>query len=216
MASLSSHIMDVCKDGGILVKILETSEPPDSPFFGEEVKRGASVIIKYEGSIASTGATFDARDQFSFVVGKGDVIQGLDLAITSLRVGQHASITLRHDYAYGENGLLGRIPPFAELHFGIKLLASTMKEQSDENTNSESRTKLALPPSGDDVPTLTVGGSCVQLNAIGPIVINSDGSTSRIANWCQMTEREQASTLRLIARRNKKRREAGGQLPSVS
>jgi predicted Fe-S protein YdhL (DUF1289 family) len=45
----------------------------------------------------------------------------------------------------------------------------------------------------------------VKLDHLGPIILNTDGSTSRISNWSDMTEQEQQNTLRLIAKRNKKR-----------
>ena len=52
-----------------------------------------------------------------------------------------------------------------------------------------------------------VNGEPLRLDTLGPIIINTDGTTSRISNWTQMTEMEQERALRLIARRNKKRRE---------
>ena len=38
--------------------------------------------------------------------------------------------------------------------------------------------------------------------------MNKDGSMSRITNWHEMTEPEQAATLRFVAKRNAKRRKA--------
>ncbi len=47
----------------------------------------------------------------------------------------------------------------------------------------------------------------VALNDLGPIILNSDGTMSRIPNWSTLTDIEQKKTLRLIAARNKKRAE---------
>ena len=47
--------------------------------------------------------------------------------------------------------------------------------------------------------------SALRLTALGPIIINSDGTTSRIANYASMTPEEQQNTLRMIGLRNKKR-----------
>eukprot|EP00240_Pyramimonas_obovata_P012290 CAMPEP_0118951446 /NCGR_PEP_ID=MMETSP1169-20130426/53146_1 /TAXON_ID=36882 /ORGANISM="Pyramimonas obovata, Strain CCMP722" /LENGTH=110 /DNA_ID=CAMNT_0006898505 /DNA_START=292 /DNA_END=624 /DNA_ORIENTATION=- len=55
---------------------------------------------------------------------------------------------------------------------------------------------------------ITVGGESIQMDILGPIVLNTDGTMSRINNWHEMTEREQQNTLRLISKRNKQRREA--------
>jgi hypothetical protein len=43
----------------------------------------------------------------------------------------------------------------------------------------------------------------MALDSLGPVVVNSDGTMSRIANWDKMTEAEQRNTMRLIAKRNK-------------
>ena len=45
----------------------------------------------------------------------------------------------------------------------------------------------------------------IKLDELGPIIVNLDGTLSRIPNWHEMTEGEQQKTLRLIAIRNKKR-----------
>ena len=40
---------------------------------------------------------------------------------------------------------------------------------------------------------------------LGPIVINTDGTTARITNWPDMTPAEQEKTRRVIVARNAKR-----------
>ncbi|KAG5178179.1 hypothetical protein JKP88DRAFT_188785 [Tribonema minus] len=64
------------------------------------------------------------------------------------------------------------------------------------------------------VPSLKVGET-MRLDHLGPIIINSDGTTRRITNWDTMTERERQVALRRIAKRNKERIETlqGGQPP---
>ena len=47
----------------------------------------------------------------------------------------------------------------------------------------------------------------LQLEALGPIVLNSDGSMSRIPNWAEMSSEEKASAQRLIAKRNARRKD---------
>ena len=46
----------------------------------------------------------------------------------------------------------------------------------------------------------------VEGQRLGPIVINEDGSLSRIKNWPSMTPEEQAQTKRVILARNERRR----------
>ena len=55
-----------------------------------------------------------------------------------------------------------------------------------------------------------------KLDHLGPIVINADGTLQRITNWLEMSETEQASAIRLITARNKKRLEALKEQQQVS
>jgi hypothetical protein len=71
---------------------------------------------------------------------------------------------------------------------------------------------LALPAPDDDeadgadgVRTVTVGGHCVKLDALGPVVVNSDGTMARISTWHEMTGAEQQKTMRVIGKRNQSR-----------
>ncbi|KOS20574.1 hypothetical protein ESCO_005459 [Escovopsis weberi] len=54
---------------------------------------------------------------------------------------------------------------------------------------------------------LSAGATTVRLDALGPMVVNQDGTISRISNWAKMSEIEQTNTLRIIGKRNKTRLE---------
>ncbi|PWN21034.1 hypothetical protein BCV69DRAFT_234243, partial [Microstroma glucosiphilum] len=45
-------------------------------------------------------------------------------------------------------------------------------------------------------------GGKVALDELGPMVVNKDGTLSRIHNWAGMTEAERARTLRVLGARN--------------
>lgn len=69
---------------------------------------------------------------------------------------------------------------------------------------------LLLPaPSGDSSTTNldTPKQSTMKLEHLGPLVVNSDGTLSRIQNWVGMTEDERGRTLRILGKRNMLRRE---------
>ncbi|KAF7618433.1 hypothetical protein COH20_001417 [Aspergillus flavus] len=92
------------------------------------------------------------------------------------------------------------------------------QHQQPENVATDSTTEkkpeqyLALPDasSADQTQQLDVSGdgSTVKLDHLGPLVVNQDGTLSRIANWAQMTEIEKKNTLRVLGKRNKQRMEA--------
>ncbi|RSH79284.1 uncharacterized protein EHS24_001324 [Apiotrichum porosum] len=53
--------------------------------------------------------------------------------------------------------------------------------------------------------TLEVNGMAVKLDALGPVLVNSDGTLSRVANWADMNELERERTVRILVKRNKVR-----------
>ncbi|ORY40206.1 hypothetical protein BCR33DRAFT_372379 [Rhizoclosmatium globosum] len=68
--------------------------------------------------------------------------------------------------------------------------------------------RLALPSTaqeGVDPSQLEVGGASVTLDHLGPIVVNTDGTMSRISNWEGLSEGERKTALRVVAKRNKER-----------
>ncbi|KAF8266083.1 hypothetical protein EI94DRAFT_1586986, partial [Lactarius quietus] len=70
---------------------------------------------------------------------------------------------------------------------------------------------LAAPPpstsdTNDAVTKLDVGSgqsvASAKYDALGPLVVNSDGTLSRITNWPNMTLAEQERTFRVLVARN--------------
>lgn len=47
-----------------------------------------------------------------------------------------------------------------------------------------------------------MNGDGVALDHLGPLVVNENGTMSRIANWAEMTEIERNNTLRVLGARN--------------
>jgi hypothetical protein len=45
----------------------------------------------------------------------------------------------------------------------------------------------------------------MKLDTLGPMIINTDGSISKIPNWDTFSETEKKNSFRLITQRNKKR-----------
>lgn len=54
---------------------------------------------------------------------------------------------------------------------------------------------------------MSTGANTVKLDHMGPLVVNKDGTLSRIANWEAMAEIERQNTLRILGKRNMLRRE---------
>jgi FKBP-type peptidyl-prolyl cis-trans isomerase len=101
---------------------VETLNAGDGETFPQ---RGQRVTVHYTGTLTD-GTVFDSsrtrNDPFSFVIGKGQVIRGWDEGVAQMSMGQRATLTCSADFAYGDRGYPGLIPPGATLVFDVELL----------------------------------------------------------------------------------------------
>jgi peptidylprolyl isomerase len=96
---------------------------------GPQPKPGQSVQVHYTGWLdqgGKKGTKFDSsRDRgqpFSFTIGQGQVIQGWDEGVASMKVGGKRTLTIPASLGYGARGAGGVIPPGATLIFDVELL----------------------------------------------------------------------------------------------
>jgi hypothetical protein len=88
---------------------------------------------------------------------------------------------------------------------------TTRSQTPHDDQKPDIKTPLPLPEPDSSNTTridMSNGGSTVKLDHLGPLVVNKDGTLSRIANWEQMAEIEKQNTLRILGKRNMLRREA--------
>ncbi len=87
--------------------------------------RGQRVSMHYVGTFPD-GSPFDSsRDRgqpFGFTLGVGQVIQGWDLIVAQMQVGDHWKCTIPFQLAYGAQGHPAGIPPRQDLVFDMELL----------------------------------------------------------------------------------------------
>ncbi len=92
---------------------------------GDAVKSGDRVTVNYVGTLED-GTKFDSsidRGQpFSFTLGQGSVIQGWDLGVVGMKIGEKRKLTIPSELAYGTSGAGEIIPPNATLIFEVDLL----------------------------------------------------------------------------------------------
>lgn len=115
---MAEEWIPVSKDGRLKKKIIKEGD-------GDHPPRNTKVNVKYIGRFTD-GRVFDSSKQrgkpFSFVLGAGQVISGWDLGVQSMKKGEKCILECPYDYAYGEQGFAGVIPPRATLLFEIKLI----------------------------------------------------------------------------------------------
>ena len=92
---------------------------------GPQPKTGDSVRVHYTGWLEN-GKKFDSshdrREPLVFAVGRGQVIQGWDEGVGSMKVGGKRKLVIPATLGYGSQGAGGVIPPNATLIFEVELL----------------------------------------------------------------------------------------------
>lgn len=99
---------------------------------GDTVKLGDTVAMNYMGKLAD-GTVFDSNidpkfghvQPLEFQIGdKGPrgVIEGWNIGVTGMKVGEKRVLEIAPELAYGSNGAGGIIPPNATLTFEVELL----------------------------------------------------------------------------------------------
>lgn len=91
------------------------------PTGGIPVVRGDTCTISYVGTLQDTGAKFESASSFTFTVGAGDVIKGMDTGVLGMVPGGKRLVKIPASLGYGKRGSGPDIPPNTDLCFQFTL-----------------------------------------------------------------------------------------------
>ncbi|MCJ1325922.1 hypothetical protein MMC10_002585 [Thelotrema lepadinum] len=121
---------------GVQRKLVKPGNGVDYP------KKGDNVTMEYTGNLYDEaageskdfrGTQFDSsvgRGAFTTAIGVGKVIKGWDDGVTQMSLGERSILTMSGDFAYGDQGFPGLIPPNASLVFEVELKAINDKKHA--------------------------------------------------------------------------------------
>jgi hypothetical protein len=131
--------------------ILKRSMEPDV-----KPKKGDLVKMHYVGRF-SDGSCFDSsrwrQKPFEFVLGETEVIDGWDIMLETMAIGEIADLRIPPGYAYGEAGVEGYVPPNESLSFEVELLdiGTPMDPEPEESKAAEPAAEQSTPFFWDEV-----------------------------------------------------------------
>ncbi|HEX4068604.1 MAG TPA: FKBP-type peptidyl-prolyl cis-trans isomerase, partial [Candidatus Babeliales bacterium] len=96
---------------------------------GASPRAGNRVTVHYTGWLDNNGqegrkfdSSVDRNQPFSFVIGVGQVIQGWDEGVMTMKIGEKRRLFIPSNLGYGSRGAGNVIPGNANLIFDVELL----------------------------------------------------------------------------------------------
>ncbi|CAL5058213.1 unnamed protein product [Urochloa decumbens] len=114
-------IKDICKDGGILKKVLSEGDKLENPKDPDEV------FVKYEARLED-GTVVSKSDGVEFTVKDGLFCPAISKAVKTMKKNEKALLTVKPQYGFGEQGRPasgeeGAVPPHATLHIDLQVVS---------------------------------------------------------------------------------------------
>ena len=106
---------NLTEDGGVKKKILQEGS-------GEVCGDNHEVLVYYKGHINNKVFEQTKKEPFYFTIGNKEVIEGWEIGVKTMKIGEKAEFVIEAKYAYKEQGFGDSIPPNATLTFEIELI----------------------------------------------------------------------------------------------
>ncbi|XP_046403600.1 peptidyl-prolyl cis-trans isomerase FKBP8 [Ischnura elegans] len=126
--------LDILGSGQLKKKVIKAGENDSRP------ERYHVCVVNIQGTLED-GTVVEKYENYRFQLGDAEVIQGLDLAIPLMDVGEEADILVGPRFGYGTIGRPPDIPPNAEITYRVQLLSSE-SETPLENLSALERKRI--------------------------------------------------------------------------
>ncbi|PKI72460.1 hypothetical protein CRG98_007127 [Punica granatum] len=131
-------VIDITGDAKVLKKILKEGEGAVT------ANEGASVTVRYvaqlEDGTVYERKGFDGEQPLNFVTDEEQVIAGLDRAAATMKKGEHAIVSVNHEYGFGTLEAqqdLAIVPPCSNLVYEVEMLDFIKEKAPWEMTDTE-------------------------------------------------------------------------------
>ena len=125
---------DILGSGSLMKKVIVEGKPDSRP------QRLENCIINYECTLED-GKLIEKKEKFKVQLGDYEVIQGLDLALGLMNVGEVSKLKIEARLAYGQKGFENRVPPDTTVHYTVELLEVVPDDEPEQLTITQRRLK---------------------------------------------------------------------------
>lgn len=157
-----TSVKDICKDGGVIKKIIAEGEKWENPKDPDEV------LVKFEARLED-GKVVAKSDGVEFTVEEGYFCPALSKAVKTMKRGEKVLLTVKPQYGFGDKGKPATpgedaVPPNANLQITLELVSwKTVSEITDDKKVIK---KILKEGEGYERPN---EGAVVKLKIIGKL-----------------------------------------------
>ncbi|XP_025415798.1 peptidyl-prolyl cis-trans isomerase FKBP8-like [Sipha flava] len=122
---------DILGSGDLLKKIIKHGISDDRPMKGEQI------LINLVGRLEEKDDIIEEEKNLEITLGDCEVIQGVDLALSLMNVGEIAELKIASRFGYGDKGLEPMVPSGAKLLYTVELISIKPEIIPDDLTPDE-------------------------------------------------------------------------------
>ena len=111
----TTEYTNLTEDGGVKKKVLQEGS-------GNVCGDNHEVLVYYKGHINNKVFDQTKKEPFYFTIGNKEVIEGWEIGVKTMKIGEKAEFVIEAKYAYKEQGFGDLIPPNSTLTFEIELI----------------------------------------------------------------------------------------------